>query len=56
MLIFLRPEENMEGENKTNGYANQVDAEHNRRASIFLSINSLKINTSRFDSLATVRG
>ena len=31
------------------GDANQVDDERNRRASILLPINPLKINTSRFD-------
>ena len=51
--IFLRAEENMEGEKKTNGDANQVDEERDRRASIFLPINPLKINTSLFDSIAT---
>ena len=44
MIILLRPKENMEGQKKTNGYANQVDEYHNRRASIFLPINRLKIN------------
>ena len=53
MIIFLRAEENMGGEKKTNGDANQVDEERNRRASIFLPINSLKINTSLFDHIAT---
>ena len=53
VIIFLRPEENVGGEKKTNGYANQVDQEHNQRASIFLPINPLKNNTSRFDYLAT---
>ena len=43
-------------EKKTNGDANQVDEERNRRANIFLSSNPLKINTSRFDSLVTRRG
>ena len=50
LFYFLRAEENMGGEKKTNGDANQVDEEHNRRASIFLP---WKINTSWFDSLAT---
>ena len=43
-------------EKKTNGDANQVDDERNRRASIFLPINSLKmakINTTRFGYFAT---
>ena len=53
VIICLRAEENTGGEKKTSGYVNQVDEEHNRRASIFLPINLLKINTSRFDSLAT---
>ena len=54
VIFFSRAEENMGGEKKTNGDANQVDGEHNnRRASIFLPINCLKINTSRFDSIAT---
>ena len=53
MSIFLRPEESIGGEKKSNGYANQVDEERNRRASLFLPINCLKINRSRFDSLAT---
>ena len=43
----------MGGEKKTNGDANQVDEEHNRRASILLPINPFKINTSRFDYFAT---
>ena len=38
---------------KVNGDANQVDEERNRRASIFLPINSLKISTSRYGSIAT---
>ena len=46
----------MGGEKKTNGDANQVDGAHNRRATMFLPINPLKINTSRFDSLATRQG
>ena len=54
--FFLQGEENMGGEKNINGDANQVDEEHNRRASIFLSINALKINTSRFDYIATLRG
>ena len=53
VIIFLRPEENMGGKKKTNGDANPVNRDHNRRAIIFLTINPLKINTSRFDSLAT---
>ena len=36
----------MGGEKKTNRDVNQVDEERNRRVSIFLPINSLKINTS----------
>ena len=56
IIFFLRAEKNSEGEKKTNRDVNQVDEEHNRRASIFLPINRLKINTSRFDSLATRRG
>ena len=55
VISYLRPKENMGGEKKTNEYANQVDEEYNQRASIFLPINPLKINTSRFDSLATGR-
>ena len=42
----------MGGEKKIKGDVNQLDDERNRRASIFLPINSLKmakINTSRFD-------
>ena len=35
IISFLRAEENMGGENKTNGNANQVDEERNRTASIF---------------------
>ena len=53
VIIFLRAEKNMGEAKRTNGDANHVDVEHNRRASIFLPINPLKINTSRFDSLAT---
>ena len=49
VITFLRPEGNV-------GDANQVDEEYNRRASIFLPINPLKINTFWFDSLATDRG
>ena len=59
-MLFLKKsgdyffsEENVGGEKKTNGDANQVDGEHNRRATMFLPISPLKINTSRFDSLAT---
>ena len=55
VIIFLRAEENMGGEKKTNGDANQVDEEHNRRASIFLPMNPLN-NTSRFGSIATCWG
>ena len=49
----LQAEENMGGEKKTNGDASQVDKERNWRASIFLSVNPLKINTSWFDDIAT---
>ena len=56
IIIFLRAEENVGGEKKINGDANQVDEERNRRVSIFLPINPLKISTSRFDSIATHRG
>ena len=42
--FFLRAEENIGGEKKVNRDANQVDEERNRRASIFLPINALKIN------------
>ena len=42
MIIFLRIE-NMGGEKKTNEDVNQVDEERNRRASIFLPLNPLKI-------------
>ena len=56
VILSLRPEESMGGEKKTNRDANQVDEEHNRRASIFLPINPLKISTSRFDSFATCWG
>ena len=52
-ITFLRAEKYMEEENKTNGDAIQVGNEHNRRASIFLPIKPLKINTSWFDSTAT---
>ena len=38
---------------KNNGDTNQVDEERNRRASIVLPTNPLKINTSRFNSIAT---
>ena len=56
VIIFsLQTEENMGGDKKINGDVNQVDEEHSRRRSIFLSINPLKINTSRFDSLAARR-
>ena len=54
VIIFLQVEEKMEREEKADGDANQVDEEHNnRRASIFLPINPLRINTSRFGSIAT---
>ena len=53
MIIFLGAEENTGVEKKTNGDANQVDEEYNRRASIFLPINPLKIDTPRFDSIVT---
>ena len=53
MIIFQQPEEIMGGEKRKNGDANQVDEEHNRRVSIFLLINLLKISTPRSDSLAT---
>ena len=53
MIIFLRAEENMGGEKKTNGDLNQVDEEDNRSTSIFLPINPLKINTFRFGFIAT---
>ena len=53
MLIFLRAEINMRGEKNTNEDANQVDEKHNRRAIIFLPVNLLNINTSRFDFIAT---
>ena len=53
ILFFLQAKENMEGEKKTNGQANKVDEERNRRASISLPINPLKINTSRFGSITT---
>ena len=46
----------MGGEKKTNGDAKQVDGEHTRRVTMFLPIKSLKIMTSRFDSLATRQG
>ena len=52
MIVFLRADENMAGEKKTNGDVNQVDEERNRSASIFLPINPSKINTSRFDCVA----
>ena len=51
MIIFLRAEENIGGEETTNGDAKQVDEERNRR--VFLPINPLKINTSRFDYIVT---
>ena len=53
VILFQRTEENMRGEKKTNGDAKQVDEERNRRASIFLPISSLKINTTRFNFIAT---
>ena len=53
VIIFQRAEKNMGGEKKINRDANQVDEERNRRASIFLPINSLKINKFRFDYIAT---
>ena len=53
VIFFLRPEESMGWERRTNGDTNPVDEGHNRRAGIFLPINPLKIKTSRFDSLAT---
>ena len=56
MVIFLRAEAKGGGEKKTNGDANHIDGEYNRRASIFLPINLLKTSTSWFDSLATRRG
>ena len=46
MIIFLRAKENMGGEKK-------IDEERDRRASIFFPINPLKVNTLRFDSIAT---
>ena len=46
----------MGGEKKTNEDANHVDGEHTRRVTMFLPIKPLKINTSRFDSLATRQG
>ena len=49
VIIFLRAEKNMGEEKKTNKDANQVDEKRNRRASVFLPINPLKNNTSRFD-------
>ena len=52
VIIFQPAEENM-GEKKTDGDANQVDEERNRGASTFLFINPLKINTSRFDCIAS---
>ena len=42
----------MGGKKKINGDANQVDEERSRRASMFLPINPLKSNTSRFGSIA----
>ena len=53
VIIFQRPGETTGVEKRKNGDANQVDEEHNRRVSIFLPINLLKMSTSRFDSLAT---
>ena len=43
----------MGGEKEINGDPNQVDEERNRRASIVLPINPLKISTSHFGSIAT---
>ena len=51
MIIFLRAEENLGREKKTNGDGNQVGEEQNRRASIFWPINPLKTNTSRSGSI-----
>ena len=48
VTIVQRAEENLGGEKKTN-------EERNRRASIFLPINPLKINTFRFGAIATRR-
>ena len=56
VITFLRGEEIMERERKNNGDPNQVDGERNRRASIFLLINPLKINTTRFDSFRNALG
>ena len=53
VIIFLRAEEIMGGEKEINGDPNQVDEERNRRASIVLPINPLKISTSQFGSIAT---
>ena len=53
MIIFLRAGGNVGGEKKIYEDVNQVDEERNRRASIFLPINPLKIKTSRFGSIAT---
>ena len=52
VIIFLRAEANIGVEKKTNRDANRVDEERNRRASIFLPVNSLKTSTSRFHSIA----
>ena len=43
-------------ETKTNGDANQVDEERSRTASIFLPINPLKTNTTRFGSFRNALG
>ena len=53
VIVFLRPDKSIRGEKKTNGCANQVDEEYNRRASIFLPINPLKMNMSWFDYFVT---
>ena len=42
VIVLLRPEENMRGKKNTNGCANQVDEEHNRRASMMV-INRFKM-------------
>ena len=42
VIIILWPEENMGGKKKTNGYANPIDEEHNRRASIFFPIKAFE--------------
>ena len=48
MIIFLRAEENIGGEKKINGDANQVDPEGKH-----LLAHQMKINTCRFGSIAT---